>query len=434
MRTFIWSPEEIVSVRLRLLFIAPAMPARGGNGLAMRLGLFLEGLARVADIDLVILPISGPVNEVSPLCVSLGIRPTVIPANRADDTHFRLIMGLPDADARRRAFAAYGRPSLAAFLTVPAIAALRRHIEGRHYDGVHLSRSYLLPLLDVWPGHDRSFISVDLDEDDVTTLQRISGLHRVRGEEERALWDELEAAAFDRLLRRCLPLVSMAFISSSHEKGKIESRQPEIKIEVIPNGVSIPPGIHGVRTNASNSNLLFVGGFGYLPNLDAALWLTQTIWPRLIERTPSGLVLTLVGSGAPASLQNAACSEGIELAGAAADLQPFYRRATLALVPIRAGGGTRLKILEAAAHLVPVVSTTAGAEGLELRDGQHLWIGDGDAGFTQACLAALSRPDERRRRAEVAAEIVESLYNRERIAAGLGDRMAAALNQSVRNV
>jgi glycosyltransferase involved in cell wall biosynthesis len=420
-----------VSSRLSLLLIAPAMPASGGNGLAMRLGIFLEGLARVADIDLVILPISGPANDISPLCVGLGIRPNVIPANRSDDTQFRLIMGLADAGARRKAFAAYDRPSLAAFLTVPAIAALRRHIAGRHYDGMHIARSYLLPLLDLWPGRDRPFVSVDLDEDDVTTLRGISGLYRARGEEERALWDELEAAAFDRLLRRWLPLVSMAFISSVNDKEKIESRQPEIKIEVIPNGVSIPSGIHSVRTNASNSNLLFVGGFGYLPNLDAALWLTQTIWPRLIERI--SVSLTLVGNSAPASLQGAANGEGIELVGAAADLQPFYARATLALVPIRAGGGTRLKLLEAAAHRVPVVSTTAGAEGLELRDEQHLWIGDGDAGFAQACLEALSRPDERRRRTQAAAEIVESLYNRERITADLGDRIAAALNQGVRN-
>src|SRR5262249_2536896 len=101
--------------RPSILFVSPAVPAAGGNGLAMRLGLFLEALVRVGDVQLVVLPVSGP-PVASALCERLGVQPHFVPVSGRADTHFSLLAGLRDDRERLAAFADYGRPSLTAGL------------------------------------------------------------------------------------------------------------------------------------------------------------------------------------------------------------------------------------------------------------------------------------------------------------------------------
>ena len=98
--------------RPRALFIAPAMPALSGNGLAMRLGMFLEGLAAVAAVELVVLPIVGPATASAALPEKLGIMPVIIPVAGRADTVFGLIARIKEPRARAAAFGKYGRGSL----------------------------------------------------------------------------------------------------------------------------------------------------------------------------------------------------------------------------------------------------------------------------------------------------------------------------------
>jgi glycosyltransferase involved in cell wall biosynthesis len=132
--------------------------------------------------------------------------------------------------------------------------------------------------------------------------------------------------------------------------------------------------------------LLLVGTFGCYANRDAAFFLCRDVLPALRRFTGKQIQINLVGSGGAKALSELALNPAIKIHDYVEDLRPFYSQADAAVVPLRAGGGTRIKILEAFAHGVPVISTRMGAEGIRATDGQHLLLADDAEGFARACL------------------------------------------------
>jgi glycosyltransferase involved in cell wall biosynthesis len=112
----------------------------------------------------------------------------------------------------------------------------------------------------------------------------------------------------------------------------------------------------------------------YHPNEDAALQLADVVLPCIQRSCECPVQVVIVGSHPPHSVLALGARRCITVTGAVDSVTPYYRQATVAVVPLRAGGGTRIKILEAAAHRVPVVSTPIGAEGLEVADGRELLL------------------------------------------------------------
>lgn len=169
---------------------------------------------------------------------------------------------------------------------------------------------------------------------------------------------------------------------------------------IVPNGYpadaddaawSLPP-------TASAPTAVFVGAFDYLPNLDAARWVARDIAPALQRLDPAATV-RLVGPGPP-ELHRLSGTRGVSWTGEVADPRPHLRAASVALVPLRAGSGTRVKILEAWAHGVPVVSTVLGAEGLDATDGDDLLLADDAPALAEAILRVTSDAALGRRLAE----------------------------------
>ena len=139
--------------------------------------------------------------------------------------------------------------------------------------------------------------------------------------------------------------------------------------------------------------LVFVGSMDWMPNADGIHWFATEIFPQLQARMP-GVRLTVVGrSPAPALQALAARNSAIEVTGTVPDVRPYLERAAISVVPLRVGGGTRLKIYEAMAMGIPVISTTIGAEGLPLRSGEHLLIADTPAEQLSAICALLEDPE-----------------------------------------
>jgi glycosyltransferase involved in cell wall biosynthesis len=392
---------------MRSLLVAPTLPSDAGNGLAMRIGIFLEALCRLGEVELVVVPIFGMRGSTNALCRRLDIRPRFL-SQRAD-TQFAILRSLSDQEARLDAFARYGRPSLTAHLSVPVLQDLRDFVAARRFDLVHIARSYLLPAIDVWPEKQRPPVSVDLDEDDVETQRRIAKLHVLRGDEFAGKWLEAEAVALDRLIARWLPSADGAFVSTRSEREALAVRYRVVPPIVVPNAVAIPPKT--VR-DPSGCALLFVGGFGYFPNLDAALWVLEAVLPALRDRLGEPVSMTMVGGTPPPRLSVLAARLGVDVLDDVRDLSPVYARSTVALVPVRAGGGSRIKLLEAAAHCVPVVATSIGAENSGLTDGREIWIADTPGAIVEACLDISRNPAEAGRRAEAAKAFVEAHRSR----------------------
>lgn len=405
-----------MSARPRALHIAPIMPARSGNGLAMRQGMMLEALSRSFDSELVILPVVGREDAPAALPAELGVPTTVIPVAGRQDTHFMLLSRLADNAARLAAFRAYGRSSLASALSTPVLAELRAAVGAQHYDLVHIGRSYLGDALGVL---DAQRATLDLDEDEWTSYREIAATLEA-ADPFGAEWAMAEANAMAALIARQTGRFASQFVASPFDAGRLEERHPGARLEVIENAVAVPAT--PVRRD-DGATLLFVGAFGYAPNVDAANWLVEEIWPAIQRRAPRPLRLLLVGRDAGKAAHLGA-RDGVEIVGEVDDIAEAYGRATVFLAPLRAGAGTRMKLLEAAAHGVPLVTTPLGARGLPFEHGRELLLADSTEGIAAAALDAITDAAASTVRAEAASAIVGSRYERGAVIARLACRLS----------
>lgn len=158
-------------------------------------------------------------------------------------------------------------------------------------------------------------------------------------------------------------------------------------------------------------DLLFMGVFGYPPNQAAAHLLIHQIYPRLKQRYPD-VRLVLMGSGATQEMRQAAQQDAdIIVTGRVPDVRPYTTGASVMVVPLLQGGGTRLKILEAFAAHCPVVSTHKGAEGLAVQDGEHLLLRDTSEDLVDAVSQVWSKPELRASLATAAYDLVKAEYS-----------------------
>jgi glycosyltransferase involved in cell wall biosynthesis len=169
---------------------------------------------------------------------------------------------------------------------------------------------------------------------------------------------------------------------------------------VIPNGFEIPSRPAGSIEVGDEPTILLQGSLRYAPNADAARWLVTRILPRIHEQLPQARV-RLVGDpdGSVVKLHD---PPAVTVAGRVPSMEPELARADIVAVPMRYGSGTRVKILEAFAHRIPVVSTTLGAEGLGLQPGRHFVAADDPDEFADACVRLLREPRLRQEVADAA--------------------------------
>lgn len=181
-------------------------------------------------------------------------------------------------------------------------------------------------------------------------------------------------------------------------------------VDVVDNGVDTSY-FQPRQAQRHPQRLLFLGSLEWRPNLDAVDQLLTQVFPEVRHALPEA-ECWLVGRNPPASLrQRAATTPGVHLHGDVADVRPFLANCAALVVPLRIGGGSRLKILEALAMETPVVSTRIGAEGLHLNDGEHLTLCEGIADMPRAILGALGDREGLRLQAERGREMVCRRYD-----------------------
>ena len=198
-------------------------------------------------------------------------------------------------------------------------------------------------------------------------------------------------------------------VCSEREKLQLSARAPQARVAVIENGVDAAGFAQGSNSAVPRNRLLFVGSMSYHANSDAAVWFTREIWPGIRQRFPQWR-LTLVGSEPGPQVKALAELPGVEVTGTVSEVQPYYQEAIAALVPIRVGGGTRLKILEAMAAGVPVVSTSLGAEGIPVSHGRDILIADRPEEWVEM-LVSLQEGKRAEQLAEAGRSLVASRYD-----------------------
>jgi polysaccharide biosynthesis protein PslH len=241
---------------------------------------------------------------------------------------------------------------------------------------------------------------------------------------ERLAWT-LSARLWSRYEGRLLQRADATVVFTAADRRALHACHATAPIAQIPLGSELP-ALPADPVGEQPPALLFVGNYVHPPNLEAARWLLDELFPRLRTRFP-GLRLWIVGDGAPDSLRRAA-GDGVQVTGRVPEVAPFMERAAVVVAPLRSGGGMRVKMLDAMAAGKAVVATPLAVEGLDVRHGEQLLVaGDADA-FVAAVASLLDDAGRRRELAQAARAWAESNLSWEQCAMqyeALYDRLQA---------
>jgi glycosyltransferase involved in cell wall biosynthesis len=225
----------------------------------------------------------------------------------------------------------------------------------------------------------------------------------------RRLLLEIEWRKVRRQERRACARTAMTIAVSADDRDRLASEAPGTTVVDVPTGVDIGYFQPGAEPEVAN-RLVFSGSMDWYPNEDAILHFIGEVLP-LVRRERPDVSLVVVGRRPSDRLRAVAERAGVTVTGTVADVRPHLAEASLYVVPLRVGGGTRLKIFEALAMGKAVLSTTVGAEGLDVVDGRHLVLADGPEAFANAIAGLLGDSTRRRRLAAEGRRLVEDRYS-----------------------
>ncbi|MBI2428666.1 MAG: glycosyltransferase [Ignavibacteriales bacterium] len=194
------------------------------------------------------------------------------------------------------------------------------------------------------------------------------------------------------------------FITSQRDKYILHKDVPSVPKFVIPNGVDTDYFASSSSVREENS-LVFTGMMGYVPNYDGMEYFLDQIFPHVISQLPDAKVYIVGGKPPKHLLQRR--SDNIIVTGYVNDVRPFIDKAKVYVVPLRMGGGTRLKILEAMSMKIPIVTTSIGCEGIEVKDNETAFVRDEPVDFAHAVVNLLR--DE-----QTAARLIKNSYDKVR--------------------
>jgi len=200
---------------------------------------------------------------------------------------------------------------------------------------------------------------------------------------------------------------------SEDDRNFIERLEPNLKIDVVANGVDIDYFTKTKKHKPKNPTVLFVGQFKWLPNRDATKFLVESIWPQIKKSIPKARLL-IVGRNPPADILNFAARD-ITVDGNVEDIRTAYGQSDVLLAPIRNGRGTKYKILEAMATKTPIVGTRLAVEGIHATDGKQALIAGSAQDLADKTVNVLQDTDLGKKLAQSAYELVSREYNWKKI-------------------
>lgn len=394
--------------RPRLLFLSQTLPFPPDGGAHIRTYNIMRLLARAFEIDA--LCFYRAATRPTEAAVRRSIE-GLAPVARAeafpiahDGGALRLLRDHLGSVARRRVYTRY------VYDSAEFRGALRRLLSTRRYDLVHVDSLDLAGYMDELEGLPVVCTHHNVES---SLLRRRAATERFP----RGAYMRVQANLMEAEERRWGGAVDLNVTVSEADRRLLLDLAPGADVMVVPNGVDtrfFHPAADG------DAGLVFVGGYSWYPNRDALHYFVESVLP-LLRRTHPDVPVTWVGD-CPAALQVSMKKDhGVTLTGYVDDVRPYIERATCYVVPLRVGGGTRLKILDAWAMGKPLVSTSIGCEGLAARDGENILVRDDPAAFVAGVAALLDDAALRRRIAAGARATAEQVYDWDVI----GDAMIA---------
>ena len=238
-------------------------------------------------------------------------------------------------------------------------------------------------------------------------------------------WRKMEAAEL-----RYLRLADHVLTVSQTDRDAFAAFIDPRKITVIPTGVDVDY-FQPIPVEEAPNSLVFTGSMDWLPNEDAILYFVEAVLPLIKQQCPD-VSLEVVGRKPSRKLQALAEAEkSIRLTGWVEDIRPFVARGSVCIVPLRIGGGTRLKIFEAMAMAKAVVSTSVGAEGLPVRSGENIFLADSPKDFADSVISLLRNANERARLGTAARTLVQENYSWAKVAEQFGRTLQDVVSRPI---
>ncbi|HYA18859.1 MAG TPA: glycosyltransferase family 4 protein [Bryobacteraceae bacterium] len=385
---------------MQTLMLSPEPPYPLHSGGAYRTASLLHYLARISGPDLILFTESGQPALLPPGLVR-SQQVISLPLNRKDSfarylrNAWRALRGVPPLIDRLRGFE----------------SELERLLAGRQYDIGIVEHFWCAPYVELMARFCNKTV-LDLHNVESVLHERCATFSHgaVKAGHRRF------AAASRKLEARLLPRFSLVLAPSEADAEMVRRIAPGAKVRVYPNAFPLVPAPG--PTKKKRDLLIFSANFEYHPNIDAVEFLLSEIWPEVRRRHPE-LCLRLVGRGDAAIRHLVRSAAGVETTGPIEDAFAEIAQATIVIAPLRAGSGTRLKIIEAWAAARPVVATPLAAEGLEARDGENLLLARTAGEIAGAIGRLLADPALRDRLGAAGRAAFEHSYSWEAAWAGL---------------
>jgi glycosyltransferase involved in cell wall biosynthesis len=212
---------------------------------------------------------------------------------------------------------------------------------------------------------------------------------------------------------------------SGTDENELKSMTHDIKTVVVPNGVDVE--YFSVRNENQTNTIIYTGGMNMFANKDAVMHLIDDIWPKIKSRVPDA-VFKIIGQDPPAELLAiAAIDKDIQVLGFVDDIRPYVAESAVYVVPLRVGGGTRLKVLDALSQGKAIVSTSVGCEGITVTHGENIFIEDEADAFANRVVELFNDKTLRQRLGQNARLLAEQNYAWESIGQTLNDAYKSVL-------
>lgn len=386
----------------KLLFVTPVPPCINGPGISIRAYNNLKALATEYEIALLIIRLSGfQMQDLDPIVQEL-CQDIIIHTIKPIEYFFKRglsIISWPN------------KPRELLFVNSNRLKEIDQSISKTRFDMIHVFRMYMVPYVqNVLEINSGQYLQLDMDDIESITRRRLSKLYEINGELRASRRMEREADQYEEMERSVLPLFDQICLCSEIDKHKFIEKYKYNHIKVVPNIIAIP-NTREIECKSTPFNFLFIGSMGYYPNRDAVIYFCNKIIPQIKKYSSMTFSLKVVGMDAPAKFAYYLSKfPEVELIGAVADTGPIYECSNAVVIPVRAGGGTRIKALEAFAYRKPVISTSIGVEGIQAAHEKHVLIGDTAEDFARQCVRVMLDPILARNLAENSFALVKSSY------------------------
>jgi glycosyltransferase involved in cell wall biosynthesis len=371
---------------MRVLFVVSlVLPTEwfvGIHGIHQRMEMFIDAIKEIAQIDILFYVASD--TDISPLAVSklesffrqrwnTNINLFLCPEFTKPASWSKLQTEIPGI------FNFFKHPAYINTSGTQQIQAFEECLS-RKPDAIFVHRLRSMPPTMLTR---KTLPPIFIDLDDIEHIAFIRKLHQPPSSLIASLYySQVPAIWWGEL--RAIRMARQTFICSKKDCNYLTKRWGLSGVVTVPNAITIPEP----QTITNEPTLLFIGTYTYQANINAANFLVEQVWPRIYRVIPEARLI-IAGKQSSKLRSYSADVPGVEFTGFVDDIDALYRRIRVVCCPIFSGGGTRIKMIEAAAYGKPIVATSIGVEGLDMQDGQDFLLRNNPKSFAEACLDLL---------------------------------------------